>query len=415
MAIRLKQRTKPLLILLSGGLSFGAVALAQDATPQGTVMTFSIGERLQYSDNLDLDPVSIGSTTEAITDLDFSLTESTDTSSLQITAGLELLLAQQPPGGTAVDGVNNPFLGLTYQKFSASTVLDFNALVSQTNLSQNRAVTDFDTGAGIRGNYVIGGAINWGQDAPFGYGLSAAYEDINYTDTTDPGLTDAQRLDVGVNASFALSQTTRLTLGLDQSNFSETGSADELTTGGTAGLVIERASGDVVTLSFFLQNTDTGERNGLSVQYERAMPNGSLVFTPGLTSATTGKVYWTSDFLWEQNLPNGSFSAAWGQEVTAQNENNEEVVLSDVSLNYVYDLNALNSFQFSLGWAQQIFTSDDSTDTNASFEAVWSRSITENWDLDVGYLYNRSNARTTDSADGNTVYLQLNRNFRTQY
>ncbi len=420
MATRLNQRTKPLLILLSGGLSFGAVALAQDtgsqqAGPQGTVLTFTLGERLQYSDNLDLGPVSLGSTTEAITDLDFSLTRNTDTSTLAITAGLEVLLAKQPPGGSAVDGLNNPFLGLTYKQFTASTVLDFNALLSRTNLSQTRIVTDFDTGSGIRGNSVIGAAINWGQDAPFGYGLSAAYEDIDYIDTSDPGLIDARRLDFGANASFALSATTQLTLGLDQSNFSEPGAADELTTGGSAGLVLKRASGDVVTLKFFREDTAAGQRDGLSLRYSRALPNGSLVFTPGLTRATTGKVYWTSDFLWEQNLPTGRFSAAWSQEVTAQNVNNEEVVLRDVLLNYAYDLDDRNSLQFNLGWGQQIFTADDSTDTNTSFKAAWNRSLTEDWNLDVGYLYNIRDGRTTDSAQSNTVYLQLNRNFSTRY
>ena len=48
--------------------------------------------------------------------------------------------------------------------------------------------------------------------------VSAAYEDISYADTTDPGLTDARRLDLGVNARLDLSPTTRLTLGLGRSD-----------------------------------------------------------------------------------------------------------------------------------------------------------------------------------------------------
>jgi hypothetical protein len=402
--------------LLCGVLSFGLPAVAQDTGPMGTVLTFGIGERLQYSDNLDLTPVSLGSTTEAITYLNFGMIKNTDTSSFTLDASVELLFASAPPGSTAANGLNNPFFGITYQTNSASSVFNANASLQQTTLNQIRDVTDFDTGSGVRGNYLVGASIGWGQDAPFGYGLSAAYEDITYTDTTDPGLTDAQRFDIGANASLALSPVTQLTLGLNRSNFKEAGaSSANLQIEGNAGLVINRANGDVASANFFLTNTETGQREGLSAQYQMALPNGSLQFTPGLTRATTGKVYWTSDFQWQQNLPNGSFSAEWSQGVTSQNENDEEVLLSGVSLGYAHDVNPLNSFQLNLDWAQQVYTVSGETSNNTSFEAVWSRTITQDWNIDVGYLYRLSDRNTADSAQSNTVYLQLNRDFNTRY
>jgi hypothetical protein len=402
--------------LLCGGLSLGLPAAAQDTVPMGTVLTFGIGERLQYSDNLDLTPVSLGATTEAITYLNFGMIKSTDTSVFTLDARVELLFASAPPGSDAANGLNNPFLGVTYQTSSASSVFDFNASLQQTTLNQIRDVTDFDTGSGVRGNALIGASIGWGQDAPFGFGLSAAYEDITYTDTSDPSLTDAQRLDLGANASLALSPVSQLTLGVIRSNFEEQGaSSADLQTDTTAGLVIQRANGDTASANVFVTNTETGSREGLSAQYQMALPNGSLQFTPGLTRATTGKVYWTSDFEWQQSLPSGSFSAAWNQGVTSQNENDEEVLLSGVSLGYTHDVNPLNSFTLNLDWAQQVYTVSGDTSTNTSFEAVWSRTITQDWNLDLGYLYRQSDKATADSAQSNTVYLQLNRDFNTRY
>lgn len=420
MAAGLTERTSPLAALLLGSLSVALpISLpvwAQDIGPMGTALDFSIGERLQYSDNLDMDPVSLGSTTEAITYLTFGMVKNTDTSSFALDANVELLFASAPPGSAASNGLNNPFLGVVYQTNSASSVFDFNASLQQTTLNQIRDVTDFDTGSGVRGNALIGASFGWGVDAPFGYGISAAYEDITYSDTTDASLADAQRLDLGINGSLALSPVSRLTLGVTRSDFQEQGaSSGNLQTDTTLGLVNQRANGDVASADIFVTNTETGTREGLSAQYQMALPNGSLQFTPGLTRATTGKVYWTADFTWEQNLPNGGFSAGWNQGVTSQNENDEEVLLSGVSLGYTQDVNPLNSFQLNLDWAQQVYTVSGDTSNNTSFEAVWNRAITQDWNLDLGYIYQLSDRATADSAEGNTVYLQLTRDFSTRY
>lgn len=415
-AVGLRETAPSFAILLCGSLSFAVPVVAQETGSTGNLLTFSVGERLQYNDNRDLSVTSPGATTEAITALTFGLSKSTGHSLLKVDANLDLSFAAAPAGSTEANGVNNPFLGVAYQATSASSAFNFDASLRQTTLSQIRAVTDFDTGSGVRSNHAIGASMAWGRDARFGYGLSAAYEDISYADTTDPGLTDARRLDLGVNARLDLSPTTRLTLGLDRSDFRKAGAgSSDVQIGGTAGLVIRRANGDVVSANFFLDNTETGQREGLSAQYKLALPNGSLMFTPGLTRATTGKIYWTSDFQWQQDLPNGSFSATWGQEVTSQNETDDEVVLRDVSLNYAHEVNRLNSFQLSLDWAQQVVTSSSDTSSNASFGAAWSRSLTEDWDLDLGYRHRVSDESTRDSARNNMIYLQLNRTFASRF
>lgn len=415
-AVGLRETAPSFAILLCGSLSFALPVAAQETGSTGNLLTFSVGERLQYNDNRDLSVTSLGATTEAITALTFGLSKNTGSSLLQVDANLELLFAAAPSGSTVANGLNNPFLGIAYQTASASSAFNFDASLRQTTLSQIRAVTDFDTGSGVRGNYSVGASMDWGRDARLGYGLSAAYEDISYIDTTDPGLIDARRFDLGLNARLALSPTTQLTLGLDRSDFREDGArSSDVQIGGTAGLVIRRANGDVVSANIFIDNTETGQREGLSAQYKLALPNGSLMFTPGLTRATTGKVYWTSDFQWQQDLPNGSFSATWGQEVTSQNETDDEVVLSDVSLSYAHAVNRLNSVQISLDWAQQVFTSSGDTSSNAGIGAVWSRSLTEDWDLDLGYRHRVSDESTSDRAKSNMIYLQLNRNFATRY
>ena len=416
MAVCLRENATSFAVLLCGSLFFGLPLDAQEAGTEGRTLTFGIGQRVQYTDNSELTPISLGSTTEAITYLNFGLTTDTGSSSFQVDANLELRFAAAPPESTTPTGLNNPFLGIRYQALSASSIFDFNASLRQTTLNQSRSVTDFDTGSGKRGNYLIGTAIGWGKDAPFGYGLSASYEAIDYSDTSDPALMDAQRFELGVNASLALSPTTRLTLGLDRSDFQEEGtSSGDLKIGGNAGLVIRRANDDVLSTNLFVDNTETGQREGLSAQYQMALPNGRLMFTPGLTRATTGKVYWTSDFQWQQNLPTGNFSAEWSQEVTSQNENNEEILLSDVALSYAYDVDPLNNLRLNLDWAQQVYTASDDTSRHASFGAVWSRTITKDWNLDLGYIYRLSDKSADDGAQSNTVYLQLNRKFMSNY
>ncbi|MEO5615365.1 MAG: hypothetical protein ABIR04_10665 [Cypionkella sp.] len=412
----MKENAPSFAVLLCGSLLVSMPVDAQEATTKGRFLTFGVGQRLQYSNNSELNAISLGSTTEAITYLNFGLTTNTGSSSFQLDANLDLRFAAAPPESTPPTGLNNPFLGIRYQTLSASSVFDFNASLRQTTLDQNLSVTDFDVGSGRRGNYLIGSAIGWGKDSPFGYGLSAAYEAIDYIGTSDLGLIDARRFKIGANASLVLSPTTRLTLGVDRSDFKEEGaSSGDLKIGGNAGLVVRRANGDVLSPTLFVDNTETGQREGVSAQYQMALPHGSLSFTPGLTRATTGKVYWTSDFQWQQNLPTGNFSAEWSQEVTSQNENNEEILLSDVSFGYAYDVDPLNSLRLNLDWAQQIYTANDDTSSNASFSAVWSRTITKDWNLDLGYIYRISDKSAEDGAQSNTVYLQLNRNFMSKY
>lgn len=420
MAVGLKQSATSFAILLGGSLGgsllFGLPGGAQETDSKGNLLTFGIGQRLQYSDNRDLDPTSLGDTTEAITNLSFGLIKDTGSSSLKVDARVELRLADAPSGSTTSDGVNNPFLGIKYQALSVGSIFDFNVSLRQTNLDQSQSVTDFDTGSGERGNYLIGTAISWGRDAPFSYGLTASYEAIDYSNTSDADLRDAERFKFGVNAGLALSPTTRLTLGLNRSDFQEDGAGSgELQINGNAGLVIQRGNGDVVSTNIFVDNTETGERQGLSAQYQIALPNGSLRFTPGLVRATTGKVYWTSDFQWQQALPTGSFSAEWSQQVTSQSENDEEVLLSNVSLSYAHQINPLNRLRFNFDWAQQVYTATEDTSRNASVGAAWSRSVTKDWNLDVGYTHRLNDETAEDSAQSNTVYLQLNRSFTTKY
>lgn len=399
-------------------------AQAQDTG--GVVLTFGVAERFETTENLGLDVPSRGRTNQANTNLSFGIRSETQTSRLAFDVS-GVLRAAQGPGHSGTDfGFDGPKLALSYARSAANATLDLKASLSESDIEYLRPLDDFLdengqivlpedladlTGTGTRRNAGLNAAVTWGENAPVGFGLSAGYNALSYSNTTSPGLIDSRRKSLGASMRLDLSQVTRVTVNLKFSRFDddvprsksrdtlslETGLSHDLPTGTLNG-------------SLSAAKTEDGTRLGFSIGRTFDLPNGSLTTNMGLTRAASGGTSLTGSLGYKHELENGQISAQLRRGVQAGGDDTDRLTTA-LSLGYSQGLSQASALSLDLSYTENTVTATDSTVRNTSFGATYSHALTEDWGLDLGYRQRIRDADGTGKADSSSVFLSLSRDF----
>lgn len=430
--------------------------LAQDtearSSPSGML---TLTTSLTADSNADLDAVSPGTTVTLAEILSLSITSETRSQVLAFSLG-GALEAEKEPGGGRSSGFADPSMRLSYMRDSANARFDFSADYRSTDVSDavssdELTPEDLIVDRGSLRTYGASVGLTYGIGGPLELGVTAATSVEDYSNTTDPDLIDSTRNTFGASADLRFSPVTSGRAEVDVTQLDEegTGSSDRDTTRysfslthdlrrgltasgdvgysetditeagvrstedsvfGGLGLRQELTNGAVTGRVWFDKRSDDPDRVSLRVGREIDLPDGALSGGLTLTRATGSDVGFLADLNYTKELPRGSLNVALSQSVTTDDDG-DDVQLSSLSVGYLQEINSLSR----LSLAMDVSRSEDAGEgtvtgrTRASFSATYSRELTADWDLNVGYRRRQTDETGGEKAESDAVFLNLSR------
>jgi hypothetical protein len=419
-------RTTALAALLSGGAGLAAPALAQSYETGGIQLSFGLGLGLETQSNRDLSAGDPGASSQARTDLTFGLLTETRSQRLLLEAGGQLRVLDTPGSNAEGNGFVRPSLRLDYDRTAVASRLQFRARLSETDVSEVETLeidlidVVISSGTATRRTAFVEGRLDWRLDRPFGFGVLARVSDVAYRDGVatglgGTGLFDNRRFTFGVNARFDLSPAARLTTSLTYEAFEQDGTPGQretLSLGNT--LTIDRPLG-ALTISSGIDSTEDGERISTSVGRAYDLPWGTVSGNLGLTRGVAGDTFLTGALNTTYALPRGTLSFGLSRGVSSGNEEDTERVNNQVNLGYLQEIDPLSNLRLGANWAEVEETATGVSSTNATLSATYTRSLTRDWNMDLGYRHRFRDDTASGSARSNEVFFNLRRTFVTRF
>ena len=437
--------------------------LAQEGT--GLRGNFSFATGLEFSDNKRLDPESLGDTTTWFTDLGFGVLSETRTERLTFSIDGRF---EQSFGDGATDEDDFRLSGSSanfgYNRVGANSRLRLFADYSFREIEDDFlgffVDGEFDPQALlIDGGEVdrrrIGGTVETGIEGPFGLEVNFTARDRNYRENSDPDLTDQTRVNLDGIARFRTrpNLTFRALAGLerqedtsDLSTLVEESEVDFIgfgleteTAGGLSivgdvlvddsetivngstsnredgvgfdiSLLQDRPNG-TIGANFTSRIDGAGRRITASVSRAVEFPTGGLSFSLGLVDQEDGDTGFTTGLGYLRETTLGR--------VTANLTQSPSTDIDEAFLNTSFDVGLARELSpvseigatFRYGRSRGISGTDDDIDTRTTFGITYQRDLTEDWGLTAGYEYTRTDDEGSPSADRNTLFFNIGRDF----
>lgn len=439
-----------------GGLCvIGVVAHAQDNLPTGILATFDITQRLEYSDNPDLEENG-SSDTFGRTILGFGLESVTALQTLSLDLGTDI--EEGRDGQSSVD-VTNPFLQLDYERATRNANVgaflryresDANSSFLQDDFLIDSNIINQDSGTRVSYGYGLSGAV--GQEAPVGASFDLSFNEITFSGTDDPDLTDQSTADFngritfrldpritarlttryndfdaqgngvsrkttgfGFGATFDVTQTLQADLGLSNDRIERSGDETGVDEGiSLDGSLVQTLTNGTLGLTFGsdITSNDDGRRSFVSVDRAMDLPgNGSLSYALGLTESENSGVDPLFSLNYAHDLPTARINIGLSQEVT-NNSDNEEQINTSFNASYTQQINSISSLEASLDFFDLNDLSDNPNnsqrvDVSLSYEYA----LTRDWGLVSGISHTLATSDDRGDRSRNTVFIGLQRSF----
>lgn len=433
-------------------------------TGSGLTITLDYSTTLRYDDNLGLDDPSLGSTSRWENNLGLGVVNQTPDSLLTFDLSGLYRFSDQPIFGSNSE-FNDPRARLSYTRDGANSSISGVAEYSERDLTFNQGLSDLNQDGVIdAADLAIDGGtrvrtlgnLTWqtGINDPLGFIVSYGRRENEFSNTTDPSLFDNRTNDYSLTALLQISPVLQGNVTLDYTDYSaeDTPRTDRQTTTLTTGFAydispVTTISADVgvtqvdETLRAIPSNT-TDEDFVASFSWTRALPNGtasasidqsfgtngdrttaqagrsfllpsgSLNFNVGVTQGPFGETTPIADISYVHTLHTSQVTASLRRRVGTSNQSNETRETL-ARLGYDYFINSLSSAAFSVNYVEQ---SDEGTGPSnrrqrADFSASYTRTLTQDWDMTVGYRYRFDDDSGPGTASGNSVFVTLGRQF----
>ncbi len=420
---------------------------------------------LRYDDNLGLDRPSLGSTTRWENSLSLGVVNQTPDSTLTFDLSGLHRFSDQPTFGSDAE-FDNPTARLTYSKDSANSRISGLAEYQENNLAfTNQALTDINQDGVIdaadiitdRGTRIRKRAnLTWqtGINDPLGFIFSYDRRERDYRSTTNPNLFKNQSDDYSLTTLLRISPILQGNITLNYTDYSAEDAArtDRQTTTLTTGFVYDVSPVTTVSANVGMTQIDetlravpvstsdedfvanfswtralsngtanaqidhafgtNGDRTSAQAGRSLLFPNGSLNFNLGLTHGPFGETTPIGDISYTHTLSTSQITASLQRQVGTSIQSTE-TRSTLANLTYDYFINPVSSASFSVAYVDQ---KDEGTGPSnrrqrANFNASYTRALTRDWNATVGYQYSTDDTSTLGSADGNSLYLTLGRQF----
>jgi hypothetical protein len=439
---------KASVIGLAAAALFSGTAEAQDG-PSATSGVLNFTTSVVSDSNEGLDPVSAGTSLSASEILSLGVVSETRTQSFRFSIDTGITYDDDPAGGTTLTFAS-PDLDFGYSRQSANSSFNLGASYNTGDvvdaIGQNPAAVAVDDG--IVNVTSVSFGLQTGIEAPVGFDISGSAQNSDYAGTTDPDLVDNQDMSLSASVNLRFSPVTdgSITASRSSSSAETAGNLKTETVSYSFGLSHELRRGLSVSGSLGMrENTTTeflvtSETDGLFGNFgiSQDLPNGSIfgdlsfdeseaVRSTSLTfggstnlkdGALSASITATADGVfgnqvlgsldYSKELASGAITVGLSQSIEQDVLDNDQK-FSSVEMSYSQEINSVSGFDLSLDLSQtkDLTTSDTSTFTELS--VGYSREVTRDWDLSVGYSHRRFSETGSADADSDSLYLSLSR------
>ncbi len=427
-----------------------------EESPSGLLATFDVSQRLEYSDNPDLD-VDGTSDFYGRTVLDFGLESVTNIQRFSLNLGTDIEEFREDNPNSF--DFTNTFATLSYDRTTRNAFFgadaryresDTDSTFSDEDFDQDSSIINQDSGTRVSYGFALGGAV--GEEGPLGASFDWDYNEIRFRDTDDPGLSDSTQNDISGQVDFRINP--RITLGLTAGYNNFTTEAVDGTNRKTRrlGLATELELSSVLTVDAELShdriertggterdddgisgeieftralpngtiglryasevfaNVD-GRRSFLSVSRDMDLPRGALAVSLGVTGtdAVGSDPLVEIDYIYE--LPAAQLSFGLSQRVVVDEDDNEDI---NTSLRAAYDqeINSLSSFGISVDFFDRNELGDGNNDgQRLDVELVYRHDLTRDWALESGIAHTFETEDNEENRSRTTLFVGLERSF----
>lgn len=432
-------------------------------TGSGLSVTLDYLTSLRHDNNLRLTDPSLGSTTWWENTLALSVLRQASDSTLALDLSGLYRIANEPIIGTE-SSFSDPSAQLAYQRTRSNSQLGLILDYTEQDLAFNRSLTDTNLDGIIDSSDVIGTVgdrintnanLNWavGLNAPLGFLFDYSHRERRYKNTIDPGLFENSSDIFTATTLFRISPVLQANLRVNYDDFSADDSAqtDRQTTTVSAGGTYNISATTNVSADAGYTRVDDTQRatntndvtedfvwnfawnkalsdgtadfrinqsfgvNGSRLNavagrsYQRT--NGSLSFNVGFTRGPFDEVTPIGEINYSYLLPSSRIGATIQRRVGTSTDS-LETRQTLAFLTYDYFINPVSALSFSLDVVDQATEGTGSSNprTRGTFNASYSRAITRDWAMNVGYQYERDD-QNGFTASSSSVFLTLGRRF----
>jgi len=448
--------------LLQAGIAISAVAFGAagaaaqtfNSPVQGNV---GLSTQITADSNKSLSPTPLGATVTATERLTFGFLSSTRTQQFQISGSTALTFNTLPGGGTNLSA-QRPNLQFSYARQAARSNLKVTARHDQQDVTNvyDSDPTDVvniivDTGTVTRTGATA--SYRTGVGGPLDLSFSAAFDRRDYAGTTSPQLFDTNTATLSATANMKLSGATTGNLTIKNTRYSAADflSTKRNTTTYSLGVTSQVSSGLTVNGSIGYQTkttkaggpatTQSGPRASAkitkslpdgsifgSIQYDATgssnkavlsigrtmdLPDGTLSASVTANSVIGGSTQVLGNLKYSKQLPSGSLDVALNQSLSTNNIN-QDIRYTNLGIGFSKQISSTDGINLSLGLSRSEDAGAGSAPTisRATVTAAYSRALTSDWNMQVGYRH-RSYAQTgTPSAASDALFLTLTRNIQ---
>ncbi len=394
--------------LRRGGLLTAAAVMSANVGAAEVVLTLGLEQRLETGENVDLDIPEEGQTTTSDTRLTFGAVSQTELDLLEFSAGGALRFENSDQTDGTEFSFATPSAGLRYTREVPNSLFSIGASYLEDDVDEFEDDLTSSSLAGTRADTAADIRFETGRTAPVGVAFTTSFDRVEYTDTTDPDLTDTDTYRANIDTILRFSEALEGRIGLGYEREEEEFLPVDETVFASLGVSSEVANGIASADLIFSTGDEEGDRTTFVIGRTLNLPASSLNARLGVTNRDEGDTEFVGGLAWTQELPRGSVELAFDQRVEFDEDADEDETITVFSLSLAQDLNEVSS----LGLRLFHEISDEPSDRSEYSEvaATYRYELTRDWGLDSGVRY-----RVRDDSDGRSespdVFIALNRNF----
>ncbi len=436
--------------LLGGVCALGASLLpgASQAQEGGVLLTFGFENRFEISRNDSLSIPAAGTEFANVTLLSFGVISETAIDRLEfaVTGGL---IAQDGDSGSEID-FGRSALTFGYHREVPSAVLDLAAEYRADDVDAfGDDLGDADE-TGTRSDLSLSARLEIGRTSSVGMAVGLAYDQTDYTDTSDPDLADTAEWRGDLAAILRFSEVATGRVGVRYRHREEEDAATTTTDAATifAGLdyavsersilavelgytdteteefgIIEHTRGPDASLRLSYDmpvgtayglirvatDADEGQRTTFEIGRDLATPRDEISARLGVTHGEETGTDVIGSLELTRALPDGSIGLLIERSVAYDVDDDETVTDSVFSLNWSRNVNATSTILFDITYA----LSDSASERieQVSLDAGVSHMLTQDWALSsgVGYTVRRDGDGRAESPN---LFVSISRDFQ---